>query len=64
MKQRTLTETAQLLPLSRHHLRRKVLTSLRPEGARIPLDLDLVEVIAELDPGMIDWKALAPRIVA
>ena len=35
--------------------RRRLLDSLRPEGGLIPLDLELIEIVAELDPGMIDW---------
>jgi hypothetical protein len=34
-----------------------MLERLRPEGGIIPLDLDLADVVAELDPGMIDWRA-------
>jgi hypothetical protein len=34
-----------------------MLERLRPEGGFIPLDLDLADVVAELDPGMIDWRA-------
>jgi hypothetical protein len=41
---------------SRAGLRRRMLDSLRPEGGLIPLDLDLLEIVAELDPGMIDWQ--------
>lgn len=37
--------------------RRRILERLRPEGGFIPLDLDLLDVVAELDPGMIDWRA-------
>lgn len=37
--------------------RREMLERLRPEGGFIPLDLDLLDVVAELDPGMIDWQA-------
>jgi len=37
--------------------RRGMLERLRPEGGFIPLDLDLADVVAELDPGMIDWRA-------
>jgi hypothetical protein len=37
--------------------RRQMLERLRPEGGFIPLDLDLLDVVAELDPGMIDWPA-------
>lgn len=41
--------------------RRRRLERLRPEGGFIPLDLELLEVVAELDPGMIDWQANALR---
>ncbi|MGI8516124.1 MAG: hypothetical protein ACR2NT_13565 [Acidimicrobiia bacterium] len=56
MKQRTTIETTNVLPVSRPHIRRRLLSTLRPEGALVPLDLDLVEIVAELDPGMIDFK--------
>ena len=36
--------------------RRRMLDVLRPEGALIPLEIDLVDVMAELDPGMVDWR--------
>lgn len=39
---------------------RRVLERLRPEGGFIPIDLDLSEVVAELDPGMIDWWTTQP----
>jgi hypothetical protein len=61
MKQRTIAETTQLLPLSRRQVRRKLLSALRPQGALVPLDLDLVEIVAELDPGMVDWQAVSQR---
>ena len=37
--------------------RRRMLERMRPEGGFIPLNLDLFAVVAELDPGMIDWQA-------
>lgn len=40
--------------------RREMLERLRPEGGLVPLDLDLFDVIAELDPGIIDWRADQP----
>ena len=43
------------ISLSRNGSRRRLLDGLRPEGAFIPLDIDLVDVVAELDPGMVDW---------
>jgi hypothetical protein len=43
--------------LGRAGIRRRMLERLRPQGGFIPLDLDLLEVVAELDPGMIDWQA-------
>jgi hypothetical protein len=43
--------------ISRVGTRRRMLERLRPEGWFIPLDLDLLDVVAELDPGMIDWRA-------
>ena len=44
-----------LLSLGRIGTRRRLLDSLRPEGGLIPLDLELIEIVAELDPGMVDW---------
>ena len=61
MKQRTALESSNLLALTRSHIRRRVLTSLRPEGAMVPLDLDLLDVMSELDPGMIPWEHLVKR---
>ena len=43
------------LALGRAGTRRRWLDSLRPEGGLIPLDLELIEIVAELDPGMVDW---------
>lgn len=37
--------------------RREWLERLRPEGGFVPLDLDLFDVVAQLDPGVIDWQA-------
>lgn len=37
------------------------LERLRPEGGIIPLDLELIDVVSELDPGMIDWRANLAR---
>ena len=45
------------ISFGRTGIRRRVLDVLRPQGAFIPLDIDLIEVVAELDPGMIDWKS-------
>ena len=45
------------VPLGRVGTRRRMLERLRPEGGFIPLDLDLMDVVAELDPGMVDWPA-------
>lgn len=55
MKQRTPLEATNLLPVSRPQVRRRLLAALRPEGALVPLELSLIEVVADLDPGMIDW---------
>lgn len=44
------------LALGRAGTRRRFLDSLRPEGGLIPLDLELIEIVAELDPGMVDWN--------
>ena len=38
-------------------IRRRMFDVLRPQGGFIPLDIDLIDIIAELDPGMIDWKS-------
>ena len=35
---------------------RRVLERLRPEGGFIPIGLDLLDIVAELDPGMVDWQ--------
>jgi hypothetical protein len=47
--------------LGRSGVRRRRLERLRPEGGFIPFDLELLEVVAELDPGMIDWQANSLR---
>ena len=39
----------------------RMLERLRPEGGFIPLDLELTDVVAELDPGMVDWRANLAR---
>lgn len=44
------------ISLGRNGKRRQLLDVLRPEGGFIPLDIDLVDVVAELDPGMVDWQ--------
>ena len=44
------------ISLRREGTRRRLLNGLRPEGGFIPLDIDLVDVVAELDPGMVDWQ--------
>lgn len=49
------------ITLGRARARRRRLERLRPMGGFIPLDLELLEVVAELDPGMIDWQANALR---
>ena len=36
--------------------RRRMLERLRPEGGFIPLNLDFLDVVAELDPGLIAWR--------
>ncbi|MGH8923312.1 MAG: hypothetical protein ACREA0_13745, partial [bacterium] len=35
--------------------KRRMQKALVPEGAFLPLDLDLLDVMVDLDPGMIDW---------
>ncbi|HJQ95851.1 MAG TPA: hypothetical protein VJ935_09125 [Acidimicrobiia bacterium] len=32
--------------------------ALLPEGALVPIELDLLDVMTDLDPGMIDWDPL------
>ena len=49
------------LALGRAGTRRRLLDSLRPEGGLIPLDLELIEIVAELDPGMVDWDPKESR---
>lgn len=56
MKQRTTFEATNLLSVSRPQIRRRLLSALRPEGALVPLDLDLTEIVAELESRMIDWE--------
>lgn len=43
------------LPLTRRDSRRHTLEILRPDASLLPLSLELWEVVAELDPGMVDW---------
>lgn len=45
--------------LRRAEARRRFLNNLRPEAAGLPLDLDEWEIVADLDPGMVDWDAAA-----
>jgi hypothetical protein len=45
--------------LRRPEARRRFLNSLRPEATGPPLDLDEWEIVADLDPGMVDWDELA-----
>jgi hypothetical protein len=47
--------------LGRVGTRLRMLERLRPEGGFIPLDLELTDVVAELDPGMVDWRAHLAR---
>ena len=44
------------ISLGRNGTRRRLLDDLRPEGGFIALDIDLVDIVAELDPGMVDWQ--------
>lgn len=38
-----------------HGARKRLMQkALLPEGALLPIDLDLLDVMADLDPGMID----------
>jgi hypothetical protein len=40
----------------RSEQRRRLLPLFRPIGAAVPLDLEEWEIVADLDPGMIDWN--------
>lgn len=40
----------------RPEARRRFLNSLKPEATGLPLELDEWEIVAELDPGMVDWQ--------
>ncbi|MGH8926747.1 MAG: hypothetical protein ACRDWH_00225 [Acidimicrobiia bacterium] len=44
-----------MLSLGRPRTRQQTLSTLRPVGALIPLDLSLIDLMEELDPGMVDW---------
>jgi hypothetical protein len=48
-----------LLATRRPAVRRRMLDLLRPIGPELALDIDEIEVIIELDSGMIDWRALS-----
>lgn len=52
--------------IGRSETRRRMFDSLRPEGGFIPLDLEMIEVVTELDSGMIDWQGreTSTRIVS
>ena len=52
------------MAVRRPEIRRKFLNRLRPEAGSLALDLDLLEIVAELDPGMVDWRAEADRFAA
>jgi hypothetical protein len=45
-------------------IRRRLLDRLRPEGGSLALDLSLTEIVAELDPGMVDWRTEALSLAA
>jgi hypothetical protein len=45
-------------------IRRRLLDRLRPEGGSLALNLNLLEIVAELDPGMIDWRPEAGTVSA
>ncbi|HEY7565606.1 MAG TPA: hypothetical protein VIA81_11835 [Acidimicrobiia bacterium] len=53
-----LEAEASALPL-RSDRRRRFLGLLRPESTGIPIDVAEWEIVAELDPGMVDWVGLA-----
>jgi hypothetical protein len=42
--------------LRRPEARRRFLNNLKPEPTGLPLDLDEWEIVADLDPGMVDWQ--------
>ena len=42
--------------LRKPEARRRFLNNLRPEAAFLPLELDEWEIVADLDPGMVDWQ--------
>lgn len=42
----------------RPETRRRSLNHLRPEATGLPLDLDEWEILADLDPGMVDWDVV------
>ena len=37
--------------------KRRMQKALAPEGVLLPIDLDLLDLMVDLDPGMIDWDA-------
>lgn len=45
--------------LRRPQSRRRFLNSLRPEPSGLPLDLNEWEIVADLDPGMVDWDEVS-----
>ena len=47
------------ISFGRAGIRRRMLDVLRPQGGFIPIDIDLIAVVAELDPGMVDWQSAA-----
>ena len=36
--------------------RLRMLERLRPEGGFVPFDLQANDVVADLDPGLVDWR--------
>ena len=56
MKQLTVFDGF-VLSLGHGQKKRRLQQALRPQGALISLDLDLGDVMADLDPGMLDWEA-------
>lgn len=42
--------------LRKPEVRHRFLNNLRPEATGLPLDITEWEIVAELDPGMVDWQ--------
>jgi hypothetical protein len=55
MKQLSLREGF-VLSVGHGARRRRMWRALTPDRAFLPFDLDLLDLMSGLDPGMIDWK--------